>query len=291
MSTSSSPSDSLSSLSWNDNAISRHQGWTDSLRRAVPTAVSLLFHTLVLVTLALVSFQDNTSEVARLIAVPPRPEVEDPPVEVELDPEIDVVLENVALFNAAPAPASAAAAASTPVLDQTLIAKADVSHLQIEAPTIGLPDAIALIEAVPDGEVKGEARDIVDSYQQALDRLAQELIWMLDEGPVLAIWCFDQSGSMKDDQQEIRDRIETVYEQLGLVGRINNKALLSAVTSYGENFIDHTQHNPTADRNVLRQAIDSVPVDDSGKELMCSAVAATIHTNRDLSRRGRQMAM
>lgn len=280
------------SLSFRESELVVDEKWAGKLRVYVPGAVSLLVHTLVLLVLALVTIEDTSQVVTQLLAVPPREDVEDPPVEIELDPEIDVVIENVALYNAAPAPASSSAAAMTPTLDQTLVAKAEVSQIQIEAPTIGLPDSIALIEAVPDGEVKGEARDIVDSYQQALDRLAQELIWMLDEGPVLAVWVFDQSGSMKDDQREIRDRIETVYEQLGISGRTGNKALLTGVTSYGENFIDHTQREPTADRDVLRAAIDSVPVDESGKENMCGAVATAIKGYRDLARRGRrQMAL
>lgn len=282
---------SAANLPWSDQSIEMEETWVDTVRGFAPSVVSLLVHTIILLLLALVSFEDQTQQLVRMLVVPPREEVEDPPVEIELDPEIDVVIENVALYNAAPSPASSASAAMTPSLDQTLVAKAEVSQIQIEAPTIGMPDSIALIEAVPDGEVKGEARDIVDSYQQALDRLAQELIWMLDEGPVLAVWCFDQSESMKDDQKEIRDRIESVYEQLGISGRTANKALLTGVTSYGEKFIDHTGHAPTADRDILRSAIDAVPVDDTGREIMCGAVATAINTYRDLARRGRQMAM
>ena len=265
--------------------------WRDTLVRWMPPGVSLLVHTVILLLLAVVTYEETSKEISRILVVPPPEREEDPPVEVELDPEIDVVLDNVALFNAAPAPASASASASMPTLDQSLLAKADTSQLNIAAPTIGIPDSVSLIEAVPDGDVKGEARDIVDSYQQALDRLAQELIWMLDESPVLVVWCFDQSESMKDDQQEIRDRIETVYEQLGLSGRTNNKALLTAVTSFGENFVDHTMHKPTADRETIRAAIDDIPVDTTGKELMSSAVGRAIGTYRDLARRGRQMAM
>ena len=141
-----------------------------------------------LLLLAVVTYEEIEQEEARFVAIPAPDRVEDPPVEVELDPEIDVVLDNVALFNSAPAPVSAAAAAANlPTLDQSLMAKANTAQLTIAAPTIGIPDPVALIEAVPDGEVKGEARDIVDSYQNALDRLSQELVWMLDEGPVLVV--------------------------------------------------------------------------------------------------------
>lgn len=268
------------------------QSWRATVKKLAPPSVSLIVHTLIFLSLAIVTYEETNQEMARFISVPPRPDEEDPPVEVELDPEIDVVLENVSLFNAAPAPMSAAsAAAATPVLDQTLVAKADTTEIAIAAPTIGIPDSIALIESVPDGEVKGEARDIVDSYQQALDRLAQELIWMLDESPVLVVWCFDQSESMKDDQVEIRDRIETVYEQLGLSGRTNNSALLTAVTSYGSNFVDHMGHKPTAQRDQIRGAIDEIPVDKTGAEMMCAAVGRAISTYRDLARRGRKMAL
>jgi hypothetical protein len=267
------------------------QSWRATVRTLAPPSVSLFVHTLIFLLLAIVTYEDTSQQIASFISVPPRPDAEDPPVEVELDPEIDVVLENVSLFNAAPAPMSAAAASSQPVLDQTLVAKADTTEIAIAAPTIGIPDSIALIEAVPDGEVKGEARDIVDSYQQALDRLAQELIWMLDEGPVLVVWCFDQSESMKDDQLEIRDRIENVYEQLGLSGRTTSSALMTAVTSYGSNFIDHTGHKPTAQRDQIRDAINEIPVDKTGAEMMCAAVGRAISTYRDLARRGRRMAL
>ena len=33
------------------------------------------------------------------------------------------------------------------------------------------------------------------------------------------IWNFDQSESMKNDQKEIRERIEHVYKELGLLKR------------------------------------------------------------------------
>tara|TARA_R110002049_G_scaffold27321_2_gene94064 strand:+ start:165866 stop:167767 length:1902 start_codon:yes stop_codon:yes gene_type:complete len=266
---------------------------SETMRTIICTGISALVHTVIILVLALVSYEISSSEKYSIVSLPPRPDDEDPPVEVELDPNVEVVPpENASLFSAAPAPASmSVAAAATPVLDQTLVAKAEMSDIQIDAPTIGMPDSLALIEAVPDGEVKGEARDIVANYQQALDRLAQELLWMLDQGPVLAVWCFDQSKSMKDDQREISDRIETVYQQLGLDGRSKNSALMTAVTSYGQGFIDHTQHKPTPNLEQIRAAIDAVPVDDSGLEMMCSAVGKSVMTYRDLARRGRQMAL
>ncbi|MEZ6088146.1 MAG: VWA domain-containing protein [Pirellulaceae bacterium] len=271
-------------------------GWRGMMRGFGATGISMLVHMVILLALALVTFEEQVQQISQILVVP-KPEVEDPPVEVELEPEVEIVQpENVALFTAAPAmglTSNTPAAVSKPALDQTLVAKANTSKISIDAPTVSMPNSMSLIAAVPDGDVKGEARDIVDTYQQAIDRISQELIWMLDKGPVLAVWCFDQSESMKDDQKEIRERVEGVYQQLGLDDRVsgNSQALLTAVTSYGEQFIDHMGRKPTNDPNLIRKAIDEVPIDTTGKEMMCGAVGTAITTYRSLLRGGRQMAL
>jgi von Willebrand factor type A domain len=257
---------------------------------------SMIVHVVLLVVLGLMTFEAVTEAANNLIvASAPREEIEDPPVEIELQEEIETVTEEtVSVFSAAPAVGIAGGgpvAAGSPSLDMTLVEKAETTEIQINAPTIGMPDSTALVEAVPEGEVKGEPRDIVDSYQTAMDRLAQELVWMLQKSPVLVIWCFDQSESMKDDQRELRDRVANVYNQLGIVGTSNSDALLTAVTSYGNGFIDHTQKKATSNREIIRKAIDAVPIDKTGEEMMCQAVGQSITTYRDAARRGRQMAM
>jgi hypothetical protein len=116
---------------------------------------------------------------------------------------------------------------------------------------------------------------------------------MLDKGPVLVVWAFDQSESMKDDQQEIRTRIEHVYQQLGLAGKANENALETAVISYGDanRFQVHTRQ-PTYVTGDIMDAIDHVPQDKSGKEYMCSAVIEAIARHRQYAQRTRrQMAM
>jgi hypothetical protein len=267
----------------------------NALRGVGACGFSIIVHVMGLVLLALFQF-DNIQEVAAqmLVASAPMEEVEDPPVEIELQEEIETVNEEtVSVFSAAPAVGIAGGGpvgAGTPTLDMTLVEKAETTEIHIDAPTIGMPDSVKLIEPVPDGDVKGEPRDIVDDYQTAMDRIAQEIMWMLDKGPVLVVWVFDQSESMKDDQQEIRDRVGNVYNQLGIVGTASNKALQTAVTSYGKDFFDHTNKKPTAKRDEIRAAIDSVPIDASGEEMMCQAVGESITRYRDAAR-GRQMAL
>ncbi len=95
---------------------------------------------------------------------------------------------------------------------------------------------------------------------------------------------------MKDDQREIRERIANVYNQLGIVGNNNSDALLTSITSYGKAYAVHTA-KPTSDREEIVNAIDAVPIDASGEEMMCQAVGATISGNRRFATRGRQMAL
>jgi hypothetical protein len=163
-------------------------------------------------------------------------------------------------------------------------------NVTIEGLFIDTPSSKTLIVEAPDGQV-GDARAVVDNVNEALDRITQEILWMLDKGPVLVVWAFDQSESMKDDQREIRDRIEHVYKQLGLVSKHDRGALETAVVSYGEGYIQHTR-KPTSDWYEIKACIDEVPTDTTGKEMMCSAVTQAIGTHRSYAQReNRQMCL
>jgi len=258
-------------------------------------SVSVVFHVVLLVTLGLLVFEDATRAAVQTIVSVLEERPEDAPVEIELNERIETVdQQTMAVFSSAASlgatgPVSPAEGSVT--LDQTVVDKTEATDIVVDAPTIGLPDSMGLIAAVPDGEVKGEPRAIVTDYQQAFDAITQELVWMLDKGPVLVMWCFDQSESMKDDQREIRDRVANVYNQLGIVGTQNSDALTTAVVSYGEKYAVHTSRGPTSNREEIVKAIDDVPIDATGKEMMCQAVGETITRHRQFATRGRQMAM
>lgn len=180
---------------------------------------------------------------------------------------------------------------STPQLNTRLVQRSEAGkQLEIEAPQMAVPAPRRLISAVPDGAL-GDPRAIVDNYDQAMDRITQEIMWMLARSRVLLIWCFDQSESMKDDQQEIRSRIDRVYAELGLAGHKDNDAFTTAVTSFGGGFRVHTRR-PTSRVQQIREAIRSVPLDPSGKEMMCAAAATSIAQHAKYAERGhRQMAL
>ena len=166
--------------------------------------------------------------------------------------------------------------------------KSDSEVVTVDDPYLDTPPSKVLIQDVPAGML-GDARAVVDDYQDAMDRITRELLTLLEKSRVCVIWSFDRSESMKDDQGEIRDRIERVYAELGLSGRSNGGALTTAVTSYGETFGVHTEE-PTARVDLIRKAIASIPIDNSGKEMMCAAVAQSIAVHRRPAK-GRQMVL
>lgn len=210
-------------------------------------------------------------------------------LETEIDPSKDL-----ALVSTSPAAAAAGNApitgVSQPTLDRTVAENSNVPSVNVGDP-LKFGSTQSLLNAdMPEGML-GEPQAIVDNYQEAMDRITYEILNMLSKGKVLVIWCFDQSESMKDDQQEIRDRINRVYDELGLSDAAAGDALMGAVTSYGGDFKIHTP-KPTANIDEVRAAIGEVPIDKTGKEMMCSAVQYSISAFHKYATSGRrQLAM
>ena len=171
-------------------------------------------------------------------------------------------------------------------LDESLLEDPVGTTVDIDGMLASMAGRGDLIDEVPEG-TPGKGRAIVDGYQEAIDHITREIMLMLYKQKVLVIWCFDQSESMKDDQREIRDRIERVYAELGLSDRASGDALVTAVTSYGQSFIVHTRA-PTSDYDEIRAAIDAVPIDPSGEEIMCQAVGRSILLHQDYASKGRR---
>ncbi len=241
--------------------------------------VSMVFHMIILLILALWTMPENVAnEFRQLIASNTyEEELEDlrELETVELSEQITAATEMEIIAGNAASAKSIEPSVINPELDNAILEQDDMHRI-----SLGSLDRMSgkgdMFSRVPGGTV-GRARTVVRGYEEAVDRLTREIITMLYEGKVLVIWCFDQSESMKDDQQEIADRIKRVYTELGLTDIAIGDALATAVTSYGSDFMVHTKM-PTSDVAMIREAIESVPVDPSGKEIMCQAVAYSIAT-------------
>lgn len=157
-------------------------------------------------------------------------------------------------------------------VDSTLAMANPVRDLSAMAPAREVLDTMAKTRG-------NNTRAAVDSGTQAVDRLTEELGQLLGRRKLLVVWCFDQSGSMQPDREEIRKRIAKIYTELGLMGSAKGDALLTAVTSFGKGFLVHTK-KPTNDPAAIEQAIGEVPLDDTGVEMMCQAISGALRSQR-----------
>lgn len=171
-----------------------------------------------------------------------------------------------------------------PKLNTTVSDKITQIKVEVGAANVFTTTGQTFASAVPQGTL-GEALTTADGYGEAMDILTQEILNRLAKGKVLVVWVFDQSLSMKDDQKEIRERLEKVYQELGLSSTTKEDALWTGVVSFGKDFAVHTPR-PTNLITEIRKAIDAVPVDESGEEMTCSAIGRTVQSFRQFSGAG-----
>ncbi|VAX36385.1 hypothetical protein MNBD_PLANCTO02-1361, partial [hydrothermal vent metagenome] len=109
----------------------------------------------------------------------------------------------------------------------------------------------------------------------AVDQLAYEIAGSLKERKTLVVWLLDASLSQRLRRESIAGRIDNVYKQLGLLNADPEKALLSAVVSYGKATTFITPQ-PVGDPTAVSKAIRMVKDDTSGKEFIFSAINLVI---------------
>ncbi len=141
-----------------------------------------------------------------------------------------------------------------------------------------LQQAMGLVRS--DVVVKGMTGVGTTGTDGAVDRITYEILRSMEERPTLVVWFFDQSGSLLKRREEIRNRFDRIYEELGIVERSSEEGrasqddeepLLTSVISFGQN-VNLLTRKPTADIVEIRQAIDSIELDASGVERAFAAL-------------------
>jgi hypothetical protein len=149
--------------------------------------------------------------------------------------------------------------------------------LALNAPNVArlgsliLPQANILDQRV---SIQGTGAEFTGNVEGAVDRIAVEILRRLEKGRTHVIWAFDSSGSLYYERQRLVDYIDKIYEHIEAFDRDRRAAdggLLSSVYAFGQNRRMLTS-SPTDDRSELRQAIQSVPLDESGIESTFAAV-------------------
>lgn len=176
------------------------------------------------------------------------------------------------------------ASAEMPIAQTRVDQSQVVKDPQVRVTNIGdidVPGLARLGQDLGEGEVSGEIGARVDGYGAAMHRLTQEIIRMMRQSPVVAVWLFDASNSLKDDREEIRDNFNKVYEELDIAREQADQrdqryaSLETMICSFGDD-VDPLLPGPTAELEQIKAAIDRVQDEESGNENMFGAVSDVI---------------
>ncbi len=237
--------------------------------------VSLAVHTSLVVLLGLLTVPPPPPNVSRLI-VADRYEREQELITEVLDDNLDVSVPiDTDAFDSAEFELELEGdELEAPQIDEADLPATEINEVDVASIEINTTAATQLFSDLPDN-IAVASNETAGGSDQAVDRITDELSQILWSRQALVVWLFDESGSMKPDRERIRQRVERIYTELGIRGTAPGQTLVTSVASYGAKFHQHTTA-PTSDVESIRGAIDRVPVDESGEEMMCTAIIEAI---------------
>ncbi len=244
--------------------------------------VSMLFHVVLILALAIVPFVANKSTNELFFNSVPDAEVVEEVTRVD---DVAIAEESADTMgaNSSMIAETGIALSSAPIL-------ADVPT--VESPTVMAPGPSPTFEmnlqlqqatglTRSETFVKGMTGVGTTGTDGAVDRITYELLRSMEEKPTLVVWFFDQSGSLQRRRKEIRDRFDRIYEELGIIQdarkedatkkQFGNEPLLTSVFAFGQK-VNLLTKTPTSDIEEIRKAIDSVETDQSGIEKVFSSI-------------------
>lgn len=253
-----------------------------SLRQFPAVASSVLFHAGLLAVFAAIKFQllEEKPPVSVQTILDEEREQEQFTQKLTVEKEVST---NLSLVSGG-VQSTAVGASSEPPVSQTRIDKSE--SLQdarvLNVAMIDVPSVNLLGEAVGEGQVNGDIGAREAGYGSALSRISQELMRQMREQPVLVVWLFDASGSLADDRAEITEEFHRVYEELNIAKEQANQrkqrfeSLETMVCMFGER-TTKLMREPSGDPELIRNAIESITEDESGKENLFAAVTDVLN--------------
>ena len=245
--------------------------WFDNDKQAF--LVSLLVHVFVILVLATVPFVVDSMPSSVTFD---SGEVAEAQEEVNLIDQVAISDEMSQEIGANGTEDAGMALSTAPILAELSEVPAPTPSMPIMSTPFGLSDmqqAVGLVRS--DSVVQGMTGVGTTGTDGAVDRITYEILKAMEERPTLVVWFFDQSGSLQRRRQEIRDRFDRIYEELGIVRSAKGKddaakpageePLLTSVIAFG-NEVSLLTKKPTADLGEIRDAIDSIQIDPSGEE-------------------------
>jgi len=261
---------------------------------------SLAVHAVLLVTLALIKFtlMDSGNEVAVETVFTDEREQQEFTQELDISTEVSESLSVMAGATVS----TASGGSGAPAVSQTKIEESESLNepeIQVNVGQVTMPGANMLGEDLGESEVKGETAAIVEGYGAAMSRLTQEIIRLMRQDKVHVVWLFDESESMKDDQEQIREQFGKVYEELKIAQsqdedmrkRGSDDTLQTTILSYGAGINTHTA-KPTGNIPEIQKAITQIPIDKSGEENLFQSIMAVCDKYGPLAfKSGRKLAI
>jgi hypothetical protein len=146
-----------------------------------------------------------------------------------------------------------------------------------------LVEPVRGLEMATDHLIKGSAGFGVTGAEGAVDRITQEILVSLEERKTLVVWFFDQSASLIRQREVILKRFDRIYEELGVIEKSGSSrfakhdvdALLTLVVAFGKD-VTFPIKKPTSNYSEIKKAVDSIARDDSGEELVFTAIQKSV---------------
>ena len=260
--------------------VEEPQSWLQSLTSGDSQAflLSLIVHTALILTLALIPVLADKHEPSIVLTELP---AADTPDELK-------ITEDLAFADEPPENMGANSIGETGMALSTASIVADVPSVEtvtmqipIVTPSVDLGSRIQQPSGLVKSEmaVKGMTGVGTTGTDGAVDRITYEILQKMEDKPTLVVWFFDQSVSLMRRRQEIRDRFDRIYTELGLIQeakqekektKLAEEPLLTSIFAFGDKVHQLTE-KPTADMQEIRSVIDSIQTDPLGNERVFSA--------------------
>ena len=158
-------------------------------------------------------------------------------------------------------------------LEQIERIQEDIVNPKIEQfETMASPNEADMLESI---DLTGTTEQ-AGGTEGAVDRITLEIAASLHQRKTLPVWLFDESLSLETRRETITKRFEGIYRQLGLMDDLDTReALKTGVIGYGES-IHVLVKEPTSDIEELKNAVQQIKNDESGKENVFAAVAEAV---------------
>ncbi len=205
--------------------------------------------------------------------------------EFEQDMSLDTTVSDNLSMQSGGMVTTAIGSASAQPISQTKIEKSEaLTDPDIKVTTISdisIPGIGELGVDLGEGEVSGEVGARVEGYGAAMSRITAELTRMMRKQPVLVVWLFDASNSLKDDRTEISANFQKIYEELKIAKEQASQKgqkyspLETMICSFGAD-IKKLLPKPTDDIDAIKKSILAVEEDASGKETTFASISKII---------------